>query len=183
VGAGQELPQIVKDAINEAEGFHLEDITHFGRLVVGLPSLIGGSGDFFNRQWVTNEIERQNRLNLIYIRYMYEHGCTDFPGQWRDYQQQILPIGTRGSEQRSTIEQPRETRTGIAWVTIGSEQILVMATEVSGAGRLRFERWIDSAMRDLALRQARAKQGVITSVPSSAMIGLPSEVPRSAARR
>lgn len=183
VGAGRDLPPIVQDAINEAEGWRFEDITHFGRMVIGLPSLAFGSGEFFNEQWSRNEIERQNRLNLVYIQYMYENNCPDFPGQWTDFQQQILPIGTRGSEQRSTIESPREARTALAWVAIGDEHILVLATEVAGSGRLRFVRWIDSEMRDLALRQARDRQGSIPVVESSAVTRLPSNVPGSAARR
>lgn len=182
VGAGLELPQIVQDAINEVESFGFEELRHMARLVWGFPSLVVGSGEFFQGQWVRNEIERQSHFNLVLIRYMYENGCPDFPGQWTDFQQQILPIGTRGSEQRSTIE-TRETRTAVSWVEVGDEHVLVLATEVANAGRLRFERWIDSEFRELALRQARSTQGSIPSVPASAVIGLPSSVPSSAARR
>jgi hypothetical protein len=182
VGGGRNLPQIVQDAINEAERYHLEDIRHLGRLVAGLPSLIVGEGEFFNRQRATNEIERQNRLNLILIRKMYENACPDFPGTWAGYQQQIIPIGTRGSEQRSTIEPPRETRTAVAWVEIGNEHVLILATEVAGSRSLRFERWIDSEFKELALRTARSRQRSIPSVPNSAVTGLPSSVPSTAAR-
>lgn len=188
VGAGQDLPQIVQDAINEAEGWSLEDITHFGRLIGGLPSLVGGSGEFFNRQRATNEIERQNRLNLVYIRYMYENNCPDFPGQWADYQQQILSIGTRGREVTqqpgtTTTGRTAATRTALAWVEIGGDEILVLATEVAGSRQLRFVRWIENHFRDLALQQARATQGSIPSVPSSSVSGLPFNVPSSATRR
>jgi len=180
-GAGQELPQITQDAINEVESFGLEELGHLARMLLGLPSLVLGSGEFFQSQWVRNEIERQSHFNLVLIRYMYENECPDFPGQWTDFQQQILPIGTRGSEQRSI--ETRETRTAISWVEVGDEHVLVLATEVANTGRLRFERWIDSEFRELALRQARSKQGSIPSVPASTVIGLPSSVPSSAARR
>ena len=186
VGAGRELPQIVQDAINEVESFGFEEIGHMERLVWGLPSLVLGSGEFFQSQWVRNEIERQNHFNRVIIRYMYENACPDFPGQWTDFQQQILPIGTRGLEQRSSVETPgtpRETRTALAWVAVGREHVLVLATEVENSGRLRFERWIDSDFRELALRQARSTQGSITTVPSSAVVGLPSSVPSAVARR
>lgn len=182
-GAGLELPQIVQDAINEVEEFGFEELRHAGRLTLGLPSIVFGSGDFFHRQWVANEIERQNHYNLVLIRYMYENSCTDFPGQWTDYVHQVLPIGTRGLERRSSIESPRETRTALAWVAVGDEHVLVLATEVAGSGRLRFERWIDRRMRDLALRQARDIQGTIPTVPSSAVTRFPSSVPGSTARR
>lgn len=180
VGAGLELPQIVQEAISEVESFGFEEITHMGRLALGFL----GSDEFFQSQWVTNEIERQNHYNLVLIRFMYENGCPDFPGQWEDFQQQILRIGTRGSEQRSSIETtPRETRTAVAWVSIGDEHLLVLATEVENSGRLRFEQWIDSDFRQLALDRATSIQGSIPSVPSSAVTRLPSSVPGSAARR
>lgn len=156
---------------------------HLGRLFVGLPSLAFGSGEFFQRQWAINEIERQQHFNLIVIESMYTHGCPDFPGTWRGYQEQVLSVGTRGSEQRSTLEPPRETRTAVAWVKIGGEEVLVLATEVARAGRLRFIRWIDSEFRDLTLQQARDRQGSIPSVPGTAVSGLPSSVPSSATRR
>jgi hypothetical protein len=184
VGAGRELPQIVQDAISEVESFGLEELSHMGRLIVGLPSLVGGSGEFFHEQWVRNEIERQNHFNLVIIRFMYENSCPDVPGTWSGFQEQILPIGTRGQEQRSTIETtPRETRTALAWVEIGDEQVLVLATEVANSGRLRFERWIESEYKELALRTAGARQGSIPTVPASAVTGLPASVPSSAARR
>ncbi len=182
-GAGHDLPQVVQDAIEEVESFGLEELGHMGRLIVGLPSLAFGSGEFFHRQFVTNEIERQQHLNLVIIESLYAHGCPDFPGTWRGFQEQVLSVGTRGSEQRSNIGPPLETRTAVAWVEIGGEEILVLATEVAGAGRLRFVRWIDSELRDLALQQARTKQRSIPSVPSTAMSGLPTSVPTTAARR
>jgi hypothetical protein len=161
VGEGRELPQIVQDAINEVEAFGFEEIKHLGRLVLGLPSLVVGSDEFFQRQWVQNEIERQNHFNLVLIRYMYENDCPDFPGQWINFQQQILSIGTRGYEQRSSTESQRETRTAVSWVEVGDEHILVLATEVANTGRLSFKRWIDSEFRELALRQAQSTQGSI----------------------
>lgn len=177
--AGRELPQVVQDAIAEVESFGFEELLHMGRLVIGLT----GDEDFFYRQWTTNEIERQEHLNLVIIESMYTHGCPDFPGTWSDFQDQVLSVGTRGSEQRSSIESPRETRTAVAWVTIGEEEILVLATEVAGSGRLRFVRWIDHDFRDLALEQARVMQGAVPTVPASAVSGLPTEVSISAAHR
>lgn len=187
-GAGHSLPQVVQDAIEEVESFGLEELGHFGRLLVGLPSLVFGSGEFFQRQWATNEIERQEHFNLVLIESLYEHGCPDFPGTWRDYQQQVLSVGTRGrevTEQPGTTSTGRtaETRTGVAWVEIAGEQVLVLATEVGGSRRLRFVRWISSEFRELSLQQAQEKQGTIPQVPASAVDGLPASVPDSAARR
>lgn len=178
-GAGHDLPQVVQDAIEEVESFGVEEILHMGRLIVGF----FGSDEYFQRQWVTNEIERQQHFNLVIIESMYAHGCPDFPGTLRGYQEQVLSVGTRGWERRSAIESPRRTRTGVAWVEIGGEEVLVLATEVAGARRLRFVRWIDSNFRDLALQQARGSQGTIPSVPGTAVNELPSGIPDSAARR
>lgn len=180
-GAGHDLPQIVQDAIEEVESFGFEEIRQGGAL---LWEGIFGSDESFQRQWVRNEIERQQHYNLVLIRMMYEHGCPDFPGTWRGFQEQVLSIGTRGQLPGTTPSQlPRETRTALAWVEIDGVEALVLATEVAGTGRLRFVRWIDNIFQNLALQQARAKQGSIPSVPGSAVIGLPSSVPSSAARR
>jgi hypothetical protein len=188
VGAGHALPQVVQDAIEELESFGFEELLHLGRLAVGLPSLAFGSGEFFQRQWATNEIERQQHFNLIVIESMYAHGCPDFPGTWRGYQEQVLSVGTRGREitqqpGTTTTGRTAETRTAVAWVEIAGEEVLVLATEVAGTGRLRFVRWIDSEFRELTLQQARAKQGSIPSVPGTAVSGLPSSIPSSATRR
>jgi hypothetical protein len=184
-GAGHDLPQVVQDAIEEVESFGLEEIQQGGAL---LWESIVGDDESFHTQWVRNEIERQQHFNLVLIRMMYENGCPDFPGTWRDFQEQVLSIGTRGREVTqqpgtTTTGRTAETRTAVAWVEIGGEEVLVLATEVGGSGRLRFVRWIDSDFRDLALQQARDRQGSIPSVPSSAVIGLPSSVPSSASRR
>jgi len=153
--AGKKLPPVVQEAIEEVESFGLEEVKHAARLMYGMT----GSDDFFHQQWVLNEIERQLHLNKVLIEYMYANGCPDFPGTWQGFQEQVLAVGTKGVEQRSTIESPKETRTALAWVEIGGEDILVLATEVSKAGRLRFVRWIDSQFRELALQQASVKQG------------------------
>ncbi len=177
---GQKLPKVVQDAIAEVESFGLEEIQHMGRLLWGFT----GDDHFFHVQWVTNEIERQQHLNEVLIKAMYQYKCPDVPGTWADYQKQILSIGTRGSEAPSTgVGAPLETRTAVAWVRIGKEEVLVLATEVAGKGQLRFVRWIDSAFRDLALRQAQEKQGTIPAVPDTAVTGLPTSIPGSAARR
>ena len=179
-GAGRERPQIVQEAIGEVESFGFEELGHMGRLALGLL----GSDEFFHSQWVRNEIERQSHYNLVLIRKMCENGCPDFPGEWIDFQQQILSIGTKDLEQRSSIEtSPRETRTAIAWVAIGDEHLLMLATEVETSGQLRFERWIDNDFKQLALSRASSIQGSIPSVSGSAVKGLPSTVPGSAARR
>lgn len=111
------------------------------------------------------------------------HWNSWFQAQWRRYQTQIAPIGTRGHEQRSSIETPRRTRTAVAWVAIGSEYILALATEVERAGRLRFERWIDSDLKEAALAQAQRTQGNIPEVPPAAFSGSLPSVPSTAARR
>jgi hypothetical protein len=180
-GAGHALPQVVQDAIAEVESFGLEEIQQGGALFW---ELLVGDEESFHIQWVTNEIERQQHLNLVLIEAMYKHGCPDFPGTWDGYQEQVLSIGTRGTEAPPTgVGVPLETRTAVAWVRIGEEEVLVLATEVAGSGRLRFVRWIDSDFRDLALKQAEDKQGSIPAVPSTDVNGLPSSVPGSAARR
>jgi len=180
-GAGHDLPQIVQDAIEEVESFGLEEMGQAGAL---LWEGLFGDDTSFQRQWVRNEIERQHHFNLVLIRMMYEHGCPDFPGTWRDFQEQILSIGTRGQLPGTTPSQPpRETRTALAWVEIDDTEVLLLATEVARSGRLRFVRWIDNDFRDLARQQARAKQGTIPVVPGSAVSGLPNSVPDSATRR
>jgi Domain of unknown function (DUF4157) len=183
VGAGLDKPQIVQDAVEEVEAFGFEEFGHMGRLVIGAIGLLVND-ESFQRQWATNEIERQNHYNLVLIRYMYENSCPDFPGTWAGFQEQILTIGTKGSVPSTTTVGPsRETRAALAWVEVGDEQVLVLATEVAGAGQLNFERWIDSDFRELALRTAGSKQGSIPAVPSSAVIELPTSVPSSAARK
>ena len=183
-GAGLDLPQVVQDAIAEVESLGLEEIQQGGAL---LWELIAGDTESFHTQWVRNEIERQQHLNLVLIEAMYSHGCPDFPGTWEGYQEQVLSIATRGSariqQPWSTSGQVVETRTAVAWVSIGEEEVLVLATEVAGSGRLRFVRWIDSEFRDLSIEQAEEKQGSIPAVPSTAVSGLPPSVPDSAARR
>ncbi len=184
-GAGHDLPQVVQDAIEEVESFGLEEIQQGGAL---LWEGVFGDDESFQRQWVRNEIERQQHYNLVIIESMYAHGCPDFPGTWRNFQEQVLSIGTRGREitqqpGTTTTGRTAETRTAVAWVEIGGEEVLVLATEVGGSGRLRFVRWIDRDFRDLALQQARDKQGSIPSVPGTALNGLPSNVPSSATRR
>jgi len=180
-GAGLDLPQVVQDAIAEVESLGLEEIQQGGAL---LWELIAGDTESFHTQWVRNEIERQQHLNRVLIEAMYSHGCPDFPGTWDAYQEQVLSIGTRGNEAPSTgVGVPLETRTAVAWVRIGEEEVLVLATEVAGSGRLRFVRWIDSEFRDLSIEQAEEKQGSIPAVPGTAVTGLPSTVPGSAARR
>lgn len=178
--AGRELPQVVQEAIAEVETIDLEELRHAGRILWGLT----GDAHFTHVQWVTNEIERQQHLNRVLVEAMYRHGCPDFPGTWQNYQEQVLSVGTRGSETPATgVGLPLETRTAVAWVRIGREEVLVLATEVAGAGRLRFVRWIDSAFRDITLRQAQETQGTIPAVPDTAVMGLPSSVPGTAARR
>jgi len=175
----------VQEAIEEVESFGLEEVQQGGAL---LWEVVVGDDDSFQTQWVRNEIDRQQHFNTVLIRFMYENGCPDFPGTWRNFQEQVLSIGTRGREvtqQPGTTTMGRRagTRTALTWVEIGGEEVLVLATEVAGAGRLRFVRWIDSEFRELALQQARAKQGSIPSVPGTAVSGLPSIVASSAARR
>jgi hypothetical protein len=77
VGAGQAMPQIVQQAIKEVESWGLEEMWQGGRQ---LWSVLWGS-EATQRQWATNEIERQEHFNLVLVRYMQENACPDVPGQ------------------------------------------------------------------------------------------------------
>ena len=123
-GAGLDLPQVVQDAIAEVESFGWEEVQQGGAL---LWELAVGDEAAVRTQWIRNEIERQQHLNLVLIEAMYEHGCPDFPGTWDGYQEQVLSIGTRGNEAPPTgVGVPLETRTAVAWVSIGAEEVLVL---------------------------------------------------------
>ena len=159
VGAGKTLPPVVQEAIEEVESFGLEEIEGMGELTLGIAGYLAGDEEFLNEQRARIEIERQKHYNFVLIRYMYDRACPGLPGSFSDFQKQIAPIGTKSIEQRSTIEDPQETRTALAWVTVGDEEILILATEIEGSGRLRYETWIDSGFKDLALRQAALTQG------------------------
>jgi hypothetical protein len=182
VGEGKKLPLVVQAAVAEVEKFGMEEVSQMGSLIWSGVGLAGAQR--FNVARANIEIDRQSHYNLVLIRKLYENECPDVPGTWAAYQQQVLTVGTRGQDApRSTIETPRATKTALAWVSIGSEQVLVLATEVAGAGVLRFDRWIDREFKDLSLAQAASTQGPVPSVPAAAVTGLPSPVPGTAARR
>jgi len=182
-GAGLAKPKIVQDAIAEVESFGFEEIGQMGSLALSTLPMVVGNDDIFQRQWVTNEIERQRHFNFVLTRLMYENACPDMPGTWASFQAQILPIGTKGSVPASTIGPPlKATRTALAWVEIADEHVLVLATETAGVGRLRFVQWIDAELKDLALRRAAEVQGAVPTVPGAAIVGLPDATPDGAAR-
>ena len=97
---------------------------------------------------MTNEIERQRHYNLVLLRLMYENACPDVPGTWAGFQEQILPIGTKGSVPSSTIGPPKETRTALAWVETGDQAVLMLATK-------RFRDRDDSDSRDGSMPNSR----------------------------
>jgi hypothetical protein len=151
------------------------------------------------REWINDHRRDRSELPDTVLRDLEEYwdelagdyepdGWEDwFQTQWNRYERQIKPIGTRGREVTppSTITTGRiaPTNTAVAWVHIGNEHILVLATEVAGARRLRFERWIDRDLKELALEQAARTQGSIPSVTRQAFTGSLPTVPSSAARR
>ena len=180
-GAGHDLPEVVQQAIEEVEEFGFEELSQMASMLGAL--IFGGE----RQQWARNEIERQKHFNLVLLRLMQEHGCPDVPSDPADFAD-ITRIGTHGTE---VIERPgttstgrtSPTKTGVVSVDTGSGQVLVLATEVGGSHRLRFENWIDAPFRQLAIDQAEERQGTIPAVPASAVDGLPDRIPEDAARR
>ncbi len=102
------------------------------------------------------------------------------------YVAQVVPIGPMQRGRRSTLEQdrPYAVQIGIVWVRHSSGPVLVQA--VVHNGQLRFSRFIDADMKDLAIERARRTQprGIQTiSWGPPHIFNMPSSVPRTAARR
>ncbi|MHB9034547.1 MAG: hypothetical protein ACYC6L_16055, partial [Anaerolineae bacterium] len=105
--------------------------------------------------------------------------------QYERWRAQVAPIGPLREGRRSTIEQdrPYATQVGVVWVQAAGTTVLVQA--VVSNGRLSFSRFIDSDMRDMALGRASATQpSGVQTIPGDEehIAGMPSSIPRSAAR-
>ena len=98
----------------------------------------------------------------------------------------IMRIGTttRTRAEPHLGRRSRTIKTGVVWVTIGNQEVLIVAEERDGAsGRLHFLLWVNDYFRGLAEQRARSVQGSIPIVPSRAIIRLPSNIPSSAVTR
>lgn len=106
-----------------------------------------------------------------------------FYERWRT---QVDIIGPRHEGRRSTLEQdrPYTTQTGVVWVRHRTGDFLALGTATDG--RLRFLRFVDADLREMALARAATTQprGVQTLPWGPPHItDLPAEPPTSAARR
>jgi hypothetical protein len=100
------------------------------------------------------------------------------------YQQQVAPIGpAETTNVTDPVDRQITTQTGVVWLSHSSGRVLALATVTNG--RLTFRRFIDSDLRDDALRRARAVQPRgIQTIPwgPPAIFGLPRSVPPTVAR-
>lgn len=101
---------------------------------------------------------------------------------------QIDPIGTtvrQASGFDGTYSKQWVRTTGVVWVQHSSGPVLVLAQTWSTESHLKFVRFIDHDMRDVALARGQQLQPrgirLVPDVPSM-IVGVPTEVPRTAAR-
>ena len=102
--------------------------------------------------------------------------------RYSKHKELVLRIGTT----RKTQAQPhlgmreRTIKTGLVWVTIGKTKVLIIAGEADGSGRLHFLMFVNQYFKQIALKLAAKRQGVIPVVPATAVNNLSSNIPRNA---
>jgi hypothetical protein len=110
----------------------------------------------------------------------------------RRFRQQVVPIGPATvTNVTDPIDRQITTQTGLVWAERDGRRLLTqIEIENSSAGgtqrgtRIRFRTFVDEVLKEVALDRAQRSQprGVQT-LPWSAILGIPDQVPASAARQ